>query len=208
MELIKTNRVLPISALLLGLAGTAGLAGAAVPEQAAANLGKELTPVGAEKAGNKEGTIPEWKGGLPKGKHKLGDPRVDPFAADKPLFTIDAGNVDKYKDKLSAGQIELIKTRKGYRLDVYPTQRSCGYPDLVYAQTHTNALSAKISTDGKDNLASAVGGDSPSPSPRAAPRRSGITACAGRAKVASSPTRPTSSIRMAVFTAWPRINRP
>ena len=157
----KTNRALPVSALVLGLVGFTGAAGAAVSEQEAAQLGKDLTPVGAEKAGNKEGTIPKWEGGLPKGKHKLGDPRVDPFAADKPLFSIDASNADKYKDKLSAGQMELLKTRKGYRMDVYPTHRSCGYPDSVYAQSKANATHAKLTTDGKDNLAQAVGGGFP-----------------------------------------------
>ena len=29
----------------------------------AAKLGKELTPIGAEKAGNQGGTIPAWTGG-------------------------------------------------------------------------------------------------------------------------------------------------
>ena len=124
------------AALWVSLAGGAL---AAVSEQEAAKLGKELTPVGAERAANKDGSIPEWKGGVAKGKLKLGDARSDPFAADKPLFSIDASNVDKYKDKLSAGQIELLKTRKGYRMDVYPTQRSCGYPDSVNEQTRKNA---------------------------------------------------------------------
>jgi hypothetical protein len=86
---------------------------------------------------------------------------VDPFAADKPMFSIDANNVDKYKDKLSDGAVELIRTRKGYRMDVYPTQRSCGYPDSVYTQTRQNATLAKLTTDGKDNLAQAVGGGFP-----------------------------------------------
>ena len=91
-----------VAILPLALAGH-GLA--AVGDQEAARLGKELTPIGAERAGNKDGSIPEWKGGLPKGKHKLGDARVDPFAADKPMFSIDANNVDKYKDKLSDGAV-------------------------------------------------------------------------------------------------------
>ena len=145
----------------IGLLALAGHGLAAVGDQEAARLGKELTPVGAERAGNKDGSIPEWKGGLPKGKHKLGDARVDPFAADKPMFSIDANNVDKYKDKLSDGAVELIRTRKGYRMDVYPTQRSCGYPDSVYTQTRQNATLAKLTTDGKDNLAQAVGGGFP-----------------------------------------------
>lgn len=157
----KTNRVLPIAAFVLGLAGISGVAGAAVSDQEAAQLGKDLTPVGAEKAGNKDGSIPRWEGGVPKGKHKLGDARVDHFAADKPLFSIDASNVDKYKDKLTAGQIELIKTRKGYRMDIYPTHRSCGYPDSVYGQTKVNATLAKLTADGKDNLEKAVGGGFP-----------------------------------------------
>ena len=37
---------------------------AAVSPDEAAQLGKTLTPTGAEKAGNKDGTIPEWTGGL------------------------------------------------------------------------------------------------------------------------------------------------
>ena len=148
-----------VSAAVLAL--MAGSAQAAISEAEAAKLGKELTFVGAERAGNKDGSIPEFKGGTPKGTRKLTDARVDPFAADKPLFSIDATNVDKYKDKLSLGQIELLKTRKGYRMDVYPTQRSCGYPDSVYEQTRKNATHAKLTTDGKDNLAQAVGGGFP-----------------------------------------------
>jgi len=160
----KTNRAMPISALVVGLVGFSTLAAAA--EHDASALGKELTPVGAERAGNKEGTIPKWEGGLPKGKHKLDEARVDPFANEKPLFSIDASNVDKYKDKLSAGQIDLIKTRKGYRMDVYPTHRSCGYPESVYNQTKINATQAKLTSDGKDNLATAVGGGFPFPIPK------------------------------------------
>ncbi|MDD5247429.1 MAG: DUF1329 domain-containing protein [Rhodocyclaceae bacterium] len=157
------NSSISILALGVACAMAAATSAAAVPEQEAAKLGKELTPVGAEKAGNKDGSIPEWKGGLPKGKHKLSEARPDPFAGDKPLFSIDASNVDKYKDKLSAGQVELIKTRKGYRMDVYPTRRSCGYPESVATQTRLNAVEAKLSTDGKDNLAQAVGGGFPFP---------------------------------------------
>lgn len=157
----KNQTVKPLKVVLAGLLGLAFTAGAAVSEQEAGQMGKDLTPVGAERAGNTDGSIPKWEGGLPKGRHKLSDARQDPYAADKPLFSIDASNVDKYKDKLSAGQIELIKTRKGYRMDVYPTHRSCGYPDSVYTQTRTNATSAKLTSDGRDNLAQAVGGGFP-----------------------------------------------
>ena len=125
-------------------------ASAAVTEQEAAKLGKELTPVGAERAGNKDGTIPEWTGGMttaPAG-WKAGQKRIDPYAADKPLFSIDASNVDKYRDKLSEGQVALVKQIKGYRMDVYPTRRSCGFPDFVYERTRTNATTAQLAGNG------------------------------------------------------------
>ena len=154
-KMLQSNVVGTVSAAVLVL--VAGGVQAAVSEAEAAKLGKELTPVGAERAGNKDGSIPEFKGGTPKGKLKLGDPRGDPYAGEKPLFSIDASNVDKYKDKLTAGQIELIKTRKGYRMDVYPTHRSCGYPDIINERTKKNATLAKLTTDGKDNLATALG---------------------------------------------------
>ena len=79
------------------LAVLSASAGAAVSEQEAAQLGKNLTPIGAEKAGNKEGTIPEWTGGLttPPAGFKPGDSvRPDPFAADKPRLVITGQNAD------------------------------------------------------------------------------------------------------------------
>ena len=79
---------------------------------------------------------------------KPGQKRIDPFANDKPLFAIDASNVDRYKDKLSDGQVALIKQLKGYRMDVYPTRRSCGFPDFVYERTKINAREAKLAANG------------------------------------------------------------
>ena len=43
---------------------TAGSAWAAVSADEAKQLGTTLTPIGAEKAGNKDGTIPEYTGGI------------------------------------------------------------------------------------------------------------------------------------------------
>ncbi len=121
----------------------------AATDQEIARLGKDLTPVGAGRAGNKEGTIPEWTGGLtrPPAGWKPGQKRIDPFKDDKPLYAIDASNVDKYRDKLSEGQQALVKTLKGYRMDVYPTRRSCGFPDFVYERTRTNAKEAKLAAN-------------------------------------------------------------
>lgn len=123
---------------------------AVVTDQEASKLGTELTPVGAERAANADGTIPEWNGGdlTPPAGWKVGQPRPDPYSSDKPLFVIDASNVNQYKDKLSEGQIALINQVKDYRMDVYPTRRSCGYPDFVYERTKKNATTAKLGADG------------------------------------------------------------
>lgn len=152
-------------AVALSLAFAVGGTVAADPE--AAGLGKDLTPVGAEKAGNKDGTIPAWSGGVlevPAG-WKPGQPRPDPYANEKPLFSIDASNADKYKDKLSEGQAALIKALKGYKMNVYPTHRSCGYPDSVYERTRTNASSAKMAANGSD-IANATPAGVPFPIPK------------------------------------------
>lgn len=138
------------TALATCLICACGLASATATEQEIARLGKDLTPVGAEKAGNKDGSIPEWSGGIvtaPSG-WKPGHKRIDPFKDDKPMFSIDATNVDKYKDKLSEGQMTLVKTLKGYRMDVYPTRRSCGFPDFVYERSKINAREAKLAANG------------------------------------------------------------
>jgi hypothetical protein len=135
------------TALALALAATAAWAKA--PEDQVARLGKDLTPVGAERAGNADGTIPEWTGGVtaPPPGWKPGDPRVDPFKDDAKLFSIDASNVDQYADKLAPGQIELIKRYQDFRLDVYPTRRSCAFPDWIYEKTRHNARVAHLDED-------------------------------------------------------------
>jgi hypothetical protein len=111
--------------------------------------GPELTPVGAERAGNADGTIPEWTGGVtkPPAGWKPGMKRVDLFKDDRVLFSIDSDNVAKYADKLSPGQVELIKTYDGYRMDVYPTRRSCAFPETDYERAKINAREARVDED-------------------------------------------------------------
>ena len=72
---------------------------AGVSADEAKTLGTTLTAIGAEKAGNKDGTIPAYTGGLttaPAG-FKAGDGmRPDPFAAEKPRLQIDAKNMAQH----------------------------------------------------------------------------------------------------------------
>ncbi|ARU87765.1 DUF1329 domain-containing protein [Pseudomonas sp. M30-35] len=137
---------LVISALL-----QSSLAHAQVDAAQAARLGQDLTPIGGEKAGNAEGTIPAWDGGLAK-RADAYDPEVgykDPFAEDKPLFTISAANAGEYADKLSPGQLAMLKRYPDtWKLSVYPTRRSASYPQHVYEAVKLNALNAKLIEDG------------------------------------------------------------
>lgn len=162
-----SKKALPavLSALLSTLSG--GTALAAASDAQIARLGQDLTPIGAEKAGSKDGSIPAWSGGEMKAPAgwSPGKVRPDPYAAEKPLFSITAANAEQYKSRLSAGQLELLKTIKGYRMDVYPTHRSCGYPDLVYQRSKENAKIAAIAGDGFE-LASATGSGFPFPIPQ------------------------------------------
>ncbi|TXT31488.1 MAG: hypothetical protein FD131_905 [Rhodocyclaceae bacterium] len=117
----------------------------------AAKLGKELTPFGAEKGANKDGAIPAWQGTeAPTAGWSYGKSRAAHFKyqGDKPLYTIDASNVDKYADKLSPGQIQQVKHGKGYKMDVYPSRRTCGNPDFVAENTKKNVTTAKLGADG------------------------------------------------------------
>ena len=124
----------------------------AASQKDADRLGKDLTPIGAERAGNKEGTIPEWSGKAdkPKAGWSWGKERAEfsAIADEKPLFSINAANVDKYAAHLTPGQIALLKQVPNYRMDVYQTHRNCVVPNHVAEQTKLNAVEAKMNADG------------------------------------------------------------
>ena len=110
--------------LITAAAFAAGVATATA--QSAADLGKSLTPLGAEKAGNAAGTIPAWEGGItqPPAGYKSGDHHPDPFADDKPSATINAANAEQYADNLTEGHKALLaRYASTYKMPVYPTRR-------------------------------------------------------------------------------------
>ena len=117
---------------------------AAVSPEEAAKLGTSLTPVGAEKAGNADGSIPAWTGGIPKNAGTVDSKGFlsDPFANEKPLFVITAATVDKYKDKLSDGQVAMFKRYPDYTMNVYPTHRSANVPPAIVEAARKNALNS------------------------------------------------------------------
>lgn len=148
---------------LLAVSLTLSLAGqtqAAVSQAEAARLGAELTLVGAEKAGNADGSIPPYTGGLntPPAGFKAGDIfRPDPFINEKPVFVIDSKNLDQYKDKLTAVTAELVRRYPSYRVEVYPTHRTASLPQGVLDNTVKNAVNTH-STEGGNAIENAMPG--------------------------------------------------
>lgn len=123
---------------------------AATAEQVAA-LGDTLTPIGAEKAGNAAGTIPEWTGGLATDAAPVSENGFasNPFADDEPLFVITAANYEQYADNLAPGQIAMFKRYpETFKMPVYESRRSVAMPDAVYSATRDNAANTKLVADG------------------------------------------------------------
>ncbi|MBD5805074.1 hypothetical protein AZOA_45210 [Azoarcus sp. Aa7] len=134
-----------ITLLAALVAAYAGGAVAAVTAEEAKQLGTTLLPWGAEKAGNKDGTIPEWTGPVKAANYdpKVPGARPDPFANEKPVLVIDGKNVDKYADKLPEGIKAMLKKYPSYRLDIYPTHRTANYPKHFQDNAIKNATACK-----------------------------------------------------------------
>ena len=146
--------------LSAALALVSGPLHAAVSESEAAKLGQSLTPLGAEQAGNADGSIPAWTGGVtnPPAGYKPGAHHPDPFAADQPLFTVTAANAGQYSGRLTAGHEAVLKAYPNtYKLVVYPTRRSASNPARVYEATRRNATSARLVSNGNGISGAIVG---------------------------------------------------
>lgn len=135
---------LSVAVLSLTLTQTAGAA--VSPEEAKQLGGPVLTVFGAEKAGNKEGTIPEYLGKsikAPVGYDPKGKPGYypDPWN-EKPSFSITAQNYVQHADKLDNLQ-EMFKKFPNFRMDVYPSHRTWVLPQSVLDNSIKNATSCK-----------------------------------------------------------------
>ncbi len=141
---------------------------ASISPQEVGRLGADLTPVGAEKAGNADGSIPAWDGGLTgalPGWPNKDNYRPNPFADDKMLFTITADNMDQYTDKLTEGTRAMLKAYpEAFSMNVYPSRRTAAYPDSYYQAIAENALTAELVDNG--NRITGVWGAIPFPIPK------------------------------------------
>lgn len=165
MRMQKT--LLGAGGLALSLLAT-GVMAQSLTQSEIDSLGSSLTPIGAEKAGNAAGTIPEWTGGLgtDAGKELANNFLENPFAGDKPEFVITAQNYQQYKDNLTPGQIAMFERYpETFKMPVYKTQRSVGYPQAVYDQVKQTAGQAKL-VNGGDGISNFSHGSFAFPVPK------------------------------------------
>jgi hypothetical protein len=151
-----------LAALALVLAMPVALA-KVTPEEAA-KLGQDLTPIGAEKSANADGSIPAWTPAAQRGSLKgeyPSDPKID---AEKPLFTITKANMEQHAALLSEGHKKLLGTYDTYKMNVYPSHRIVTWPDEVLKATVANATTAVL--NGTDEVLGAKLGF-PFPIPKA-----------------------------------------
>ncbi|MCC6193562.1 MAG: DUF1329 domain-containing protein [Burkholderiales bacterium] len=143
----------------------AASAASALTAADADRLGKDLTPSGAEKAGNKDGTIPPWNGGLvkPPAGWTPEQGYTDPFSGEKPTVVINAANAEQHKDRLPAGLMALLKKYPNFSMPVYPTHRTAALPKAVYDQARAEAT--KITID-KGHIEGREGSTIPFPIPK------------------------------------------
>ncbi|AQZ96475.1 DUF1329 domain-containing protein [Halopseudomonas phragmitis] len=131
------------------------LANAAVSPEEAARLGQDLTCVGAERAGNADGSIPEFTGkyvGVVPGwepEPNSGEHPVDPFADDPVLLEINASNYKNHLENLTDGQVAMFERYpETYVINVYQGRRDFAYPEFVCERAKWNALNAQLTHDG------------------------------------------------------------
>jgi hypothetical protein len=139
-------------AVFLVLAAAAAAPGRAeVGADEAARLGKDLTEIGAERAGNADGSIPPYTGGLvtlpPRFIPGSGS-RPDPFAGERPILMIDSRNASEHASRLSGGVRALLGRYPDFRIDVYPTHRTVAFPRFVLENTVRAATTARATHDG------------------------------------------------------------
>ena len=120
-------------------------------ESDVARLDSELTPTGAIRAGNAEGTIPPWTGGLatPPAGWQPGQHEIDPFPEDRPLFSITPENMSQYADKMTEGHKALLRQYGDtFFMPVYQSRRTAAYPERVYDALRYNAANAQLLENG------------------------------------------------------------
>lgn len=140
-------RLAALASLLLSLEAAAGPR----PDKVG-RLALDLTPIGAERAGNTEATVPAWAGGfaMPPERYRPGEIHLDPFVDEQPLFVINAATAASFREQLSPGHRALLAAYpETYSLNVYPSHRTAAYPERIYRMTAQNGAMGALTEDGE-----------------------------------------------------------
>lgn len=145
---MNTRRVSLFLTLAVAL-GSAADAHARATDEELAQIGTRYTCTGAEMAGTPEGVAPftgRHLGAMPgmAPTAENGERPQDPYAAEKPLFTITAGNMAKYAEFLTPGQQAMFRKYPSFRMEVYPSHRDFRYDDAVCHAALHNARNATL----------------------------------------------------------------
>ena len=160
---MRTSLTASVLAVTLALGAFVFPAVAVTPElardAAIARLGRDLTPLGAEVKGNADGSIPAYTGGLPASavSRSPNGHYADPFATEKPLYTITRDNLEQHRSKLSTGHQELFRRYPDYAMPVYRTHRTAAYAKKYYEESIANARRARLSNDGNGVVGTRAG---------------------------------------------------
>lgn len=156
---MNRSRITILLVALCPLVCWSGVASAEGPTATPEQLGGPLfTPLGAERAGNADGSIPAWDGGItePPPDYDPGRHETDPFPDDPVLYTVTAENIEQNAPRLSEGQTALLMAYPDtWRMPVYRSRRSASYPDWVYQAVRQNADHAELITEGKGGIRNA-----------------------------------------------------
>jgi Protein of unknown function (DUF1329) len=161
------NRMNMMVGAALACGAMAAPALGAVTADEAAALKTTLTPSGAEKAANKDGSIPAWSGGWTQSHAgPAGGRRPDPFAGEKPILTITGQNAAQHADKLSAGTLALLKKYPDYKLEVFKTQRTHRLLPELADRTARNAVQTTLVDKSGAVVPTSYAGGAPFPIPK------------------------------------------
>lgn len=133
--------------LLVLLGAICSSAWAAGPD--AGRLARDLTPVGAERAGNRDGSIPVWRTDRMSDAEHLA--WMNAIAQEEPLYQIDQHNRAQYQHLLSPGLVALFdRYADTFAIPVYRTHRTARQPEWTYENTAKNVADARLMPGGNE----------------------------------------------------------
>ena len=108
--------------------------------------------MGAEMAGNADGTIPDWNPSsmvASEGFEPFSVEYPNPYADEQPLFTIDGSKWQEHAEFLTEGTRTIFVKlgNDGFKMDIYPSHRNHVPTQWIADNTAKNATGATLTED-------------------------------------------------------------